>query len=104
MSPGSPGLVAAIATAQVLTQIGAFGLLRLLRSRGRNCTSRNIVVQKLTPFLWFDDQAEAAVAFYCAGFRNAVAGAVGRYAEGTPGRAGGVMTASFTLRGWRSPR
>ncbi len=42
-------------------------------------------MQKITPFLWFDDQAEAAVAFYCATFRDAVAGS--------------VMTASFTLAG-----
>ena len=56
-------------------------------------------MQKITPFLWFDHQAEEAVAFYCATFRNAVAGAVSRYPEGTPGRAGSVMTASFTLEG-----
>ncbi len=56
-------------------------------------------MQKITPFLWFDGQAEAAVAFYCSSFRNAQAGAVTRYPEGTPGRAGTVMTASFTLEG-----
>jgi predicted 3-demethylubiquinone-9 3-methyltransferase (glyoxalase superfamily) len=56
-------------------------------------------MQKITPFLWFDDQAEAAVAFYCATFRDAVAGSVSHYPEGTPGRAGSVMTASFTLAG-----
>jgi predicted 3-demethylubiquinone-9 3-methyltransferase (glyoxalase superfamily) len=56
-------------------------------------------MQKITPVLWFDGQAEAAVAFYCASFRNARAGGVTRYPEGTPGKAGTVMTASFTLEG-----
>lgn len=55
---------------------------------------------KITPFLWFDDQAEAAMNFYVAIFPNSRVGKVSRYAEGAPGPAGSVMTAQFELDGF----
>lgn len=53
----------------------------------------------ITPFLWFDDQAEAAMKFYVSVFKNAKAGKITRYGPAGPGRPGSVMTASFRLNG-----
>ena len=61
------------------------------------------VVQRITPCLWFDDQAEEAVAFYTAIFKNSRIVTVSRYGEagkeihGRP--AGSVMTVAFELDG-----
>ncbi len=54
-------------------------------------------MQRIKPFLWFDDQAEAAVQFYLSVFKDARAGKVVRYPEGAPGKAGTVMTAAFSI-------
>lgn len=56
---------------------------------------------RITPFLWFDGNAEAAANFYVSIFPNAEILHVSRYAEGTPGEAGTVMTVSFQLDGQR---
>lgn len=56
-------------------------------------------MQKITPFLWFDNQAEEAMNFYTAIFRDAKIGNVARYGEAGPGPAGSVLTASFELEG-----
>ncbi|MEO7996382.1 MAG: VOC family protein [Gemmatimonadaceae bacterium] len=56
-------------------------------------------MQKITPFLWFDGNAEEAINLYVSVFRNSKIGNMSRYAEGGPGPAGAVMTASFTLEG-----
>lgn len=56
-------------------------------------------MQKITPFLWFDDQAEAAVNFYTALFKDSKILEVSRYPEGTPGLAGSIMTINFQLAG-----
>jgi len=56
-------------------------------------------MQKITPFLWFDNQAEEAVKFYTSIFKNSKVGTVARYGESGPGPAGSVMTASFELEG-----
>jgi predicted 3-demethylubiquinone-9 3-methyltransferase (glyoxalase superfamily) len=61
------------------------------------------VIQKITPCLWFDDQAEEAVAFYTAIFANSKIVNIARYGEaghevhGKP--AGTVMTIAFELDG-----
>ena len=55
------------------------------------------MVQKIQPFLWFDDNAEEAVQFYVSVFKNAKAGVTTRYPEGGPGKPGSVMTATFTI-------
>ncbi len=56
-------------------------------------------MQKIKPFLWFNDNAEEAVAFYLSVFKNAKAGAVTHYGKAGPGKPGSVMTAAFTLEG-----
>lgn len=55
--------------------------------------------QKITPFLWFDNQAEEAMNFYVSVFKNSEVIGVNRLPEGTPGPAGSVITASFRLNG-----
>jgi predicted 3-demethylubiquinone-9 3-methyltransferase (glyoxalase superfamily) len=55
--------------------------------------------QKITPCLWFENQAEDAMNFYVSVFRDAEPGEVTRYGEGGPGPAGTVLTASFKLFG-----
>ena len=61
------------------------------------------VINKITPCLWFDDQAEAAVAFYTGIFKNSKITTVSRYGEAgkeihgkTPGT---VMVVAFELEG-----
>ncbi len=56
-------------------------------------------MQKITPFLWFNDQAEAAMNFYVSIFKNAKAGEVMRWGEGGPGQKGAVMSVTFELEG-----
>ena len=56
-------------------------------------------VQKITPFLWFDNQAEEAVAFYLSVFKNAKPGPVMRSGDAGPGPKGSVLCASFELEG-----
>jgi predicted 3-demethylubiquinone-9 3-methyltransferase (glyoxalase superfamily) len=56
-------------------------------------------MQKITPFLWFDQQAEEAMNFYTSVFKNSKVGQISRYGEAGPGPAGSVLTASFELDG-----
>jgi predicted 3-demethylubiquinone-9 3-methyltransferase (glyoxalase superfamily) len=56
-------------------------------------------MQKISPFLWFDNQAEEAAGFYVSLFDDAELTNVARYPEGIPDLAGQVMTVSFTLEG-----
>jgi predicted 3-demethylubiquinone-9 3-methyltransferase (glyoxalase superfamily) len=55
--------------------------------------------QKITPFLWFDSQAEEAATFYCSVFRNSRIAKIARYPKGAPGPAGQVMTVEFEIVG-----
>jgi predicted 3-demethylubiquinone-9 3-methyltransferase (glyoxalase superfamily) len=56
-------------------------------------------IQKITPFLWFDNQAETAAKFYTSIFENSRIVAVTRYGEAGPGPQGTVMTVAFELDG-----
>ncbi|MFY9555411.1 MAG: VOC family protein [Blastocatellia bacterium] len=56
-------------------------------------------MQKITPFLWFDDNAEDAVNFYISIFENSKVLSVTRYGEAGPGPAGTVLTVEFQLHG-----
>jgi predicted 3-demethylubiquinone-9 3-methyltransferase (glyoxalase superfamily) len=56
-------------------------------------------VQKVTPFLWFDHQADEAAAFYTSVFPNSRVTGVTHYGEGAPIPAGTVMTVAFELDG-----
>jgi len=60
-------------------------------------------IQKIAPFLWFDNQAEEAAKFYVSLFKNSAIGAITRYSKegfevhGRP--EGSAMTVSFSLEG-----
>ena len=41
-------------------------------------------MQKITPFLWFDDEAEQAARFYVSVFRNSTVGEIGYYGDAGP--------------------
>lgn len=56
-------------------------------------------VQRIVPFLWFDSQAEDAMNFYVAIFRDSKVLSVSRYPEGAPAKAGTVMSVKFLLEG-----
>ena len=56
-------------------------------------------MQKITPFLWFDNQAEEAANFYVSVFKNSKILSVTRYGDTGPGPKGSVMVASFELDG-----
>lgn len=56
-------------------------------------------MKKITPFLWFDQQAEPAAKFYVSVFKGGKILRVARYPEGAPGPAGSVMTVSFRVLG-----
>ena len=58
-------------------------------------------MQKITPFLWFDDQAEEAAEFYVSVFPNSPILEVSRYGSAGPRPEGMVMTVSFELDGQR---
>ena len=55
--------------------------------------------QKITPFLWFDGQAEEAMKFYTSIFKNSRIGRVSRYGDAGPGPKGTVMSGTFELEG-----
>ncbi|MFC5910205.1 VOC family protein [Streptacidiphilus monticola] len=56
--------------------------------------------QKITTFLWFDDQAQEAAEFYVSVFGGeSRITDVQRYGEAGPGKAGSVMTVAFELAG-----
>jgi predicted 3-demethylubiquinone-9 3-methyltransferase (glyoxalase superfamily) len=53
----------------------------------------------ITPFLWFDGQAEQAAEFYVSIFKNSKVTSVSRYTEAGPGPAGSAMVVAFELDG-----
>jgi predicted 3-demethylubiquinone-9 3-methyltransferase (glyoxalase superfamily) len=60
-------------------------------------------MQKITPFLWFDNKAEEAVNYYVSVFKDSSIGTVTRYSEAAAAasgqQAGSVMTMTFKLNG-----
>jgi predicted 3-demethylubiquinone-9 3-methyltransferase (glyoxalase superfamily) len=60
-------------------------------------------MQKITPFLWFDNEAEEAVNFYTSVFKNSKAGRILRYDEAAAKAAGqpvgSVLTIEFEIEG-----
>jgi predicted 3-demethylubiquinone-9 3-methyltransferase (glyoxalase superfamily) len=60
---------------------------------------KNKITQKITPFLWFNDNAEEAANFYVSLFANSRILAVTRYGEMGPRPKGSVMTVNFQLEG-----
>jgi len=58
-------------------------------------------MEKITPFLWFDGQAEEAARFYVSIFKNSKITGTTYYSEEGPGPKGSVMTVGFELNGQR---
>jgi predicted 3-demethylubiquinone-9 3-methyltransferase (glyoxalase superfamily) len=56
-------------------------------------------MRKITPFLWFNDNAEEAVNFYASVFEKVEIRNVARYSDAGPGTKGKVMTIAFSLNG-----
>jgi len=56
-------------------------------------------MDKITPFLWFDSQAEEAMNFYMSIFKNSKVERISRYGEAGPGPKGSVMSVEFVLEG-----
>ena len=57
------------------------------------------MLQKITPMLWFNNEAEEASKFYVSLFKNSKVGTIARYPEGAPGQPGSVMVVDFELEG-----
>jgi predicted 3-demethylubiquinone-9 3-methyltransferase (glyoxalase superfamily) len=56
-------------------------------------------MQKITPFLWFDGNAEEAMNLYVSVFKNSKIVSVRRYGDAGPGPKGTVMTGTFQIEG-----
>ncbi len=56
-------------------------------------------MQKINPFLWFNEDAEEAVNFYTSIFKNSKVGKISRLGGEVPGPKGKVLTATFQLDG-----
>ena len=56
-------------------------------------------MQKITPFLWFNDNAEEAMNFYTSVFKDSKIVSISRYGEAGPGKPGTVMTGIFQIEG-----
>jgi predicted 3-demethylubiquinone-9 3-methyltransferase (glyoxalase superfamily) len=56
-------------------------------------------MQKITPFLWFDGNAEEAANFYISIFKNSKMGKISRYGDAGPGPKGSAMSVTFQLEG-----
>src|SRR5262245_5697061 len=56
-------------------------------------------IQRITPFLWFDTQAEEAARFYTSIFNDSKITGMTRYGDAGPGPKGSVMTVAFELEG-----
>ena len=58
-------------------------------------------MQKISPFLWFNDQAEEAMNFYVSVFKSSKVVSVSRFGDAGPGPKGSVMGVTFELEGQR---
>ena len=56
-------------------------------------------MQKITPFLWFNDNAEQAIEFYVSTFANSKILSTSRYGDAGPGPKGSLMVGTFQLEG-----
>lgn len=56
-------------------------------------------MKKITPFLWFNNNADEAINFYLSVFKNSKLGSVSRYGEAGPGPKGTIMTGTVELEG-----
>src|ERR1700704_6440231 len=56
-------------------------------------------MQKITPFLWFESQAEEAMNFYTSVFKDSKPGKIRHYRDARSGSKGTILSASFELFG-----
>ena len=56
-------------------------------------------MQKITPFLWFDGNAEEAANYYISIFKNSKMGKISRYGDAGPGPKGSAMSVTFQIEG-----
>jgi predicted 3-demethylubiquinone-9 3-methyltransferase (glyoxalase superfamily) len=71
------------------------------QTKSQESREHAVAIQKITPFLWFDHQAEEAAKFYVSIFPNSKIVKVMRYSDAGPAPAGSVMTVAFELDGQR---
>jgi predicted 3-demethylubiquinone-9 3-methyltransferase (glyoxalase superfamily) len=71
----------------------------VIQATSSNQNQGAALMQKITPFLWFDNNAEEAMKFYTSVFKNSKIGRVTLYPEGSPGPAGTVMVGTFQIEG-----
>ena len=60
---------------------------------------KDYATRKISPFLWFDTQAEKAASYYASLFKNSEILSVSRYGESAPRPSGSAMPVSFVLDG-----
>jgi predicted 3-demethylubiquinone-9 3-methyltransferase (glyoxalase superfamily) len=70
---------------------------RSLNSQGNFLVGK--AMQKITPFLWFNGEAEDAAKFYVSVFKNSRIVKTNYFLEGSPAKPGSVMTVEFILDG-----
>jgi predicted 3-demethylubiquinone-9 3-methyltransferase (glyoxalase superfamily) len=70
-----------------------------LKSGALDRESKEGIMQKITPCLWFDSQAEDAANYYVSIFENSKITDVSRYGEGAPVPAGTAIVVEFELDG-----
>src|SRR5260221_14645932 len=58
-------------------------------------------MQRISPMLWFDNQAEEAAKFYCSVFKNSKMGTVSHYGDNMPMPKGNALVAEFFIDGQR---
>jgi predicted 3-demethylubiquinone-9 3-methyltransferase (glyoxalase superfamily) len=83
--------------AEVLSQ--SFPLTRSTPHRRTLLEKKGNRMPKITPFLWFDNNAEEAIKFYTSIFKDSKVGNVTRYGDAGPGPKGSVMMATFEIEG-----
>lgn len=83
---------------QPVRRLGSGRALPSKTERRRN-RENAVAIQRITPFLWFDHQAEEAADFYTSIFPNSKIGRVMRCGETGPGPPGSVLTVEFELEG-----
>jgi predicted 3-demethylubiquinone-9 3-methyltransferase (glyoxalase superfamily) len=69
------------------------------KSGSKSTTLDSPRIQLITPFLWFDKEAEEAAKFYCSIFPNSRITKIVRNGEAGPGPKGSVLTVEFLLNG-----
>src|SRR3546814_8438081 len=82
-----------------LVEVSRAGPLQCIQSTRRNTMPK--IRQKITPFLWFNDQAEEAARFYTSLFDDSRVVDIARYTAANPGKEGSVMLVTFELAGQR---